>query len=1823
MKISRCISALFPKNMAFKAVLSLFIMTLAPWALAASHGFLPNSGRLDQPVQYYGTSAQVDVFFTRNSVVFDIKDPQSLVELREILASEDDSLPLPTRRGQSLHLSFSNANAHAELIASDSNPARHNFFFGNDSRTWSSNQSSYRTLTYRNLWDGVDVVFTLEQGNLSYEIIGDASAAQMQWLGADEIRATNQGTELTTTYGSLMDNGSRIGHLNNDQNDDLIFSNRGVNALLWSTMIGGSGDDEGASLAIASNGDIIITGETNSPNYPGTPGAYEENASNYLDVFVSRFSDEGATLQWSTYIGTSNNDYVNAMVLDGSDNPIIGGRSASNSYPTTVGAYDESCNGGTSDATLTKLSSDGTSLIFSTFVGGSDVDSFFDLAVDASGNLVCAGYTASSNYPTSVGAFQTSFQGPPYDFTVSIISADGSTLNAGTYVGGTDRDACRGVAVDGNGDIFLSGFSFSGDFPVSAGAFQTVKGTIDDAALVKITSDLTTILWATFLGGNGSERALCIDLDSADNPIIAGFTYSTDFPTTAGTLQETYNSSMESFVTKFDNATGARTWATYMGGPHVDEIVSLVVDADDNPVVTGWTTSPSFPVNSLGYDDTHNGDEDIFVSRLNPTGTDLLWGTFLGGSASDRGMEVIIDADDNPVVTGRTASSGFPVSSWAYDDSHNGGDDAFLARFDTGDANLSLAAQSSNVGCGTSTDITFTFTPDLPHTPPLRGYSVRILAPIGLTFSPGDISVLSPLVGVNDTFQIIENAPGDCTIDFSFLDLGAGLDVSADLFTIAIFGNSEGLATLGVNSAQFRDADNHPFDVDIQNSLDFNVDCTAADIPTLNPEPIYTQGTSNTVSWSDESASGAVSYKVQASNLEDFSTISLESLFVAGQSYEFTGLNSATKYYFRVISRDENGQDSAASGSISSTQDADLPVSSVTAMPGSFGATFDVAYLAGDVGSGLENVELFYNFEGGIFASSGVFTSTPVSFTGTDGDGVYGFYTVARDSVGNIESTPGVADATALIDTSAPDAPSISAEPLFTAGGTNTITCSDESASGAVVYNFQMSQLVDFSVIDSESGNIAGLSHEFTGLTDATLYYFRVFATDNQSNASDFSAIASSTQDASAPVSSASAVTDQGAVAFDIAFISNDAGIGTETVELFANFDGGPFTSQGTSGISPISFTAASGQGTYGFFTVAVDSLGNTEINPGSLQSSCVLDLTAPESSVSALAEYQNNGVFNITATGTDNLVGIETYELFYSLDAGPWTSAGPAGDGVFSFVAPADGQYGFYSIATDSVGHTETAPGVADANTNVDTDGPTGSFAINAGASATNLVAVTLNQTISGAMEMRYSNDNITFSEGWIAFAASHSWTLDNTHGTRTVYGEFRDPAGNLLQTTDTIELDITPTAAVTFLEVNPAHEAIKLTWHNPDDADLDHVEIWRALLQDTVMDNPYPDYTSLVIPTAPNNRAAALASSEWVLDGSIGEGAEAYIDTTIDRGVYYYEVFAVDTAGNFSAPSALMPRATNYILGDIAPVYDGQVDVNDLTVLGATYGLTDGESGFNRHADVGPTDDSNSAGIPQPDDYIGFEDLMITTGNYGLVSNAKQELQDETEKATGPVLLSWFQSGTNQFTLRLLSTDSGLKGLNISADLAPGTTINVTPGELLSNQSHPLFLQNVASHGLDAGCVLIGNGTYIEGDGDLLTVTLAEAPDLSVLDIENISFILRDANNQDLEFSFEMASAVEVPVRHAMGKNYPNPFNPMTTISFSLPQDEMVRLEVYGINGRLVATLVNESYVAGHHQVTWAGRDNSGHQVASGVYFYRINAGGFSDVQKMTLMK
>jgi len=432
-------------------------------------------------------------------------------------------------------------------------------------------------------------------------------------------------------------------------------------------------------------------------------------------------------------------------------------------------------------------------------------------------------------------------------------------------------------------------------------------------------------------------------------------------------------------------------------------------------------------------------------------------------------------------------------------------------------------------------------------------------------------------------------------------------------------------------------------------------------------------------------------------------------------------------------------------------------------------------------------------------------------------------------------------------------------------------------------------------------------------------------------------------------------------------------------------------------------------------------------------------------------------------------------------------------------------------------------------------------------------------------------------------------------------------------------ITIDCTAPLPVTDLTADPGHEKVEVAWSH-DGSDTGVFEVYRGLWYDTTVGtSAYPEYDDNdfdVIPTRPVDRADAVASTEWELAGTVPVGTNAFVDNAMisGRGVYYYEVFQVDLVGHTAPPAAANDRATNYWLGDVwgdnpgDMTPNGEVDAFDMTQLGTYFGLPVPHDDPSNVLDVGPTDDWSRVGIPLTDSVINFEDLMVFSMNFGVVTPAKDGVV-----ISKSVELAWVRYDDGRMALRLVD-GNGVKGLNVRADVAVSA---VSAGELLDAQEELTFLRNVGET-LDVSVAVMGVDNGFSGAGDLFIVEAG-----SEIAIEDLSIKARGADNSVLEFTLDETSGTLTPRVFSLNAAYPNPFNPMTKISFSLPEAQSVKLVVYGVDGRKVATLLDETRGAGLHEVVWTGRDEAGQSVATGVYFYSINAGPYSQVRKMTLMK
>ncbi len=444
------------------------------------------------------------------------------------------------------------------------------------------------------------------------------------------------------------------------------------------------------------------------------------------------------------------------------------------------------------------------------------------------------------------------------------------------------------------------------------------------------------------------------------------------------------------------------------------------------------------------------------------------------------------------------------------------------------------------------------------------------------------------------------------------------------------------------------------------------------------------------------------------------------------------------------------------------------------------------------------------------------------------------------------------------------------------------------------------------------------------------------------------------------------------------------------------------------------------------------------------------------------------------------------------------------------------------------------------------------------------------------------------------------------------------RDPDNNTIPVNfsgATIVYDCTAPDAVTAITADPHHNRVEVSWTH-DGTDVDHYEVFSGLWHDGAHASVYPEYDDFIgnkIPTRPADYDSIIINiaGEWDPLGNVAAlTTDEVWANADDRGVYYYEVFAVDAAGNASPRAAANDRATNYWLGDMDAI--GEVAVYDMGFLGAAFGTTEGDGAYQAIADVGPTDNWSRLGIPTTDNDINFEDLMVFSMNYGIVGPANKSDVNISTVAD----LSWVSYDENTYALRL-NDASGLKGVHLRATLPEGASVTVTAGDLLDQQSEMTFLRNIGQD-LDVSLAVTGVDNGFTGQGDLFLVECT-----AELKLEDLIIDLRGSDNSSMEVSLDSDTGTLTPRVFGLNAAYPNPFNPMTKISFSLPETQAVRLNVYGIDGKLVTTLVNETRGAGLHEVIWNGQNDAGQVQASGLYFYRIEAGPYSQVRKMTLMK
>jgi len=380
-------------------------------------------------------------------------------------------------------------------------------------------------------------------------------------------------------------------------------------ALHYLTYLGGNSEDGASGIAVDASGNAYVTGKTRSTNFPTTAGAFQpafhhQNPQfSTQDLFVTKLNSTGTGLVYSTYLGGSGfEDDFAAIAIDAVGNAYVTGRTNSSDFPTTPGAFQTTGWG----AFVTKFNSDGTALVYSTYLGSGINDGTSGIAVDASGNCYVTGVTLSTNFPTTPGTFQRALRGTSDAFVMKI-NPQGTALIYSTYLGGNEDESGSAITVDSGGNAYVAGSTYSTDFPTTPGAFQTVFGGVpNDAFVTKLNADGSALVYSTYLGGDGSDSVSGIAIDAAGSAYVTGGTGSRNFPTTSSAFRQSLNGSFDATVSKL-NSDGTRlVYSTYLGGRSADYSSRVALDVYGNAYVAGTTDSNDFPVTQ----DAVHGNKD-------------------------------------------------------------------------------------------------------------------------------------------------------------------------------------------------------------------------------------------------------------------------------------------------------------------------------------------------------------------------------------------------------------------------------------------------------------------------------------------------------------------------------------------------------------------------------------------------------------------------------------------------------------------------------------------------------------------------------------------------------------------------------------------------------------------------------------------------------------------------------------------------------------------------------------------------------------------------------------------------------------------------------------------------------------------------------------------------------------------------------------------------------------------------------------------------------------------------------------------------------------
>lgn len=568
-----------------------------------------NRGQSDRRAQFISRSAGYDLSITPTEAL--------MTFLNSPLApASAGSAPSP------LHMRLIGASSDQPAVGLDELPCTSNYFIGSDPGKWLTNVPAYSKVKCRDVYPGVDLVYYGTKGQLEYDFIvspgGCPQDIRIGFEGADSVSLNDNGDVVI---------GTATGEVHH-RRPAIYQEKNGVKRVIAARYELRSDREVGFEI-----------------------GGYDAEQPLIIDPVLS----------YSTYFGSrSGGDFIRGVAFDAAGDAYIVGGTASPDLPTTPGALQPVNR--FSDVFVAKLNPAGTAVVYATYLGGGSIDNGASIAVDDKGNAYVTGTTYSTDFPTTANAFQRGSLGISSHAFVAKLNANGTALAYATYLGSSKEIAAGvAIAVDAAGQATITGSTDSQRFPTTPGAVQPTSGGDYDAFVARLNVDGSALAYATYLGGDSYDTATCLALDAAGNAYVAGETYSASFPTTRNAYQRELQGIRARFITKITTTGDRMIYSTLLGGGDIQLVSGIAVDSAGNAYLTGGARSPFLPTTPGALQTVSVDAFDAFVTKLNDTGSELVYSTFIGGSGKDFGNAIAVDSLGQAYITGTTTSADFPL----------------------------------------------------------------------------------------------------------------------------------------------------------------------------------------------------------------------------------------------------------------------------------------------------------------------------------------------------------------------------------------------------------------------------------------------------------------------------------------------------------------------------------------------------------------------------------------------------------------------------------------------------------------------------------------------------------------------------------------------------------------------------------------------------------------------------------------------------------------------------------------------------------------------------------------------------------------------------------------------------------------------------------------------------------------------------------------------------------------------------------------------------------------------------------------------------------